>query len=157
MAIEKGDVAPNFTLKSTNGEDFTLSEKVKNKPVLINFYVGDFGINCTNYMSKFVERFDELESLGITMVGINNDSQDSHDNFKKRTGLLWDLLFDDGKKTATSYGSIVGPGHMVSGFTNREFFLVNEKMEVIYTWKASIPKELPDFDSVLNGIKESLQ
>ena len=157
MSIQIGDVAPDFELEVTDGSLFKLSEEVKKGPVLLNFYVGDFGINCTNYMNIFNERFEELTGLGLSMVGVNHDSMDSHKGFKKALGLKWEILFDKDKTVAKSFGSIVGPGHMVTGFTNREFILIDKDMRVTYTWKASIPKDLPNFDTVLNGVKDALQ
>ena len=157
MAIEINDIAPDFELESTDGSLFKLSEMVAKGPVLLNFYVGDFGINCTNYMNVFGERIEDLTDLGLTMVGINNDSMDSHQGFKRALGLKWEILHDKDKNVAKSFGAIVGPGHMVTGFTNREFYLIGKDMKVAYTWKAGIPKDLPVFDEVLNGIKEALQ
>lgn len=156
MPIEAGDAAPDFELESTDGSLFRLSDEVGRKPVLLNFYVGDFGINCTDYMGRFNERIDELLGLGISFVGINDNSMESHEGFKKRMGLKWELLEDKGKKVAASYGSIVGPGHMVTGFTNREFHLVGRDMKVLFTWKSSMPKELPTFDAILEGVKSAL-
>ena len=157
MTIGINDIAPDFELESTDGSLFKLSEMVAKGPVLLNFYVGDFGINCTNYMNVFGERFEELTDLGLTMIGINNDSMDSHLGFKRALGLKWEILFDKDKNVAKSFGAIVGPGHMVTGFTNREFYLIDKDMRVLYTWKAGVPKDLPVFDEVLEGIKNALQ
>ena len=157
MAIEKGDKAPDFTLKSTSGKDFHLYDEIKNSPVLLNFYVGDFGINCTNYMGKFSERIDELKDAGVQFVGVNNDKLDQHKLFKVRMNIPWDLLYDEDQVVAKQYGSIVGPGHMVTGYTNREFFLVGQDGTVLYTWKADVPPTLPKFDEVLESVKAALQ
>jgi peroxiredoxin len=108
-------------------------------------------------MNVFNERLDELLDLGISMIGINNDSMDSHKGFKKMIGLKWELLFDCDKNVAKSYGAIVGPGHMVTGFTNREFILIDRDMRAKYIWRAEVPKDLPVFDDVLNGVKVALQ
>lgn len=42
-ALEIGDKAPDFTLPSTTGEKIRLSQFRGKKPVLIEFYVADFG------------------------------------------------------------------------------------------------------------------
>jgi len=42
MSIEVGDKAPDFTLSSTIGDTVTLSEVVKEKPVVLTFYLLDF-------------------------------------------------------------------------------------------------------------------
>ena len=156
MALEVGDTAPDFTVDSTSGEKFNLYTELKKGPILLNFYVGDFGINCTNYMAKFIESYDRISSLGVKMVPINPDSLDSHKLFKERLGAPFDFLFDKDKEVSKLFGAIVGPGHMVSGFTNREFFLIDKDGEIKYTWKAPIPKVLPELDEVAEGVKKAL-
>ena len=156
MALEVGDTAPDFTVDSTNGEKFNLYSELKKGPILLNFYVGDFGINCTNYMAKFIESYDRISDLGVRMVPINPDSLDSHKLFKERLGAPFDYLFDKDKEVSKQFGAIVGPGHMVSGFTNREFFLIDKEGKIRYTWKAPIPKVLPELDEVVEGIKKAL-
>ncbi len=156
MTINVGDKAPDFTLKSTNKESFNLYTELKNGPILLNFYIGDFGINCTTYMSEFIEQNDCFEKIGVKIVAINDNSLDSHKMFKDRMGSPWEYLLDENKTVANQYGSIVGPGHMVSGFTNREFYLIDKDGTVKFIWKSSVPKELPKVDVVLDGVKKSL-
>ena len=156
MAIDVGDVAPDFTVESTSGETFNLYNELENGPILLNFYVGDFGINCTNYLTKFIESYNKIEELGVRMVPINPDSLDSHKLWKQRLGAPFDFLFDNKKEVSNLYGAIVGPGYMVSGFTNREFFLIGKDRKVKYTWKAPMPKVLPELDEIVEGIKKNL-
>ena len=156
MALEVGDTAPDFTVDSTNGEKFNLYSELKKGPILLNFYVGDFGINCTNYMAKFIESYDRISDLGVRMFPINPDSLDSHKLFKERLGAPFDYLFDKDEEVSKKFGAIVGPGHMVSGFTNREFFLIDKEGKIRYTWKAPIPKVLPELDEVVEGVKKAL-
>ena len=42
-ALEVGEKAPDFTLPSTMGEKISLSQFQGKKPVLLEFYVADFG------------------------------------------------------------------------------------------------------------------
>jgi peroxiredoxin Q/BCP len=154
--FEIGDVAPDFTLPSTNGRDFNLYKELEKGPVMVNFYVGDFGINCYNYLVKFIERYGEMADAGIRLIGVNPDSADSHKKWKERLNAPFDFLFDEDKKVSTEYDAIVGPGHMVSGFTNRELYLVGKDKRIRYIWRADVPKTLPDFDEVLEGVKKGL-
>lgn len=154
MTIETGDIAPDFTVMSTDRESFNLYTELEKGPVLLNFYIGDFGINCMNYMIKFIESANKIIDLGITMVPINSDSLESHKLWKKRIEAPFEFLFDEDKKVSKQYGAIVGPGYMVSGFTNREFFLIDTDKNVKFTWKAATPKSIPDFDVILDGIKK---
>jgi hypothetical protein len=43
LAIEIGEVAPDFTLPSTTGETLSLRQFRGQKLVLLEFYVNDFG------------------------------------------------------------------------------------------------------------------
>ncbi|MFA6710875.1 MAG: peroxiredoxin family protein [Candidatus Methanomethylophilaceae archaeon] len=156
MTFKVGDTAPDFTLPSTDKDVFNLYKELETGPVLLNFYVGDFGINCATYMMKFIESYDSITSLGVRLVPINSDSLDSHRNWKERMGSPFEYLYDKDKTVSKEFGAIVGPGHMVSGFTNREFYLIGTDRKIRYIWKADVPKTLPVFDDVLNGIKSGL-
>ena len=156
MKYNVGDTVPDFEMESTDGTVFRLSEAVKKNPVLVNFYVGDFGINCTNYMTKFNERIEEITSRGVTFVGVNDNPMDVHKVFKQRLGLKWELLFDKGMETAKAWECIVGPGHLASGMTNREFYLIDKDMKVLFKWRSEVPKQLPEFDAILDGVIHSL-
>ena len=151
-----GDKAPDFTVTSTDRDSFNLYEQLKDGPILLNYYVGDFGINCTNYMSKFIEQYDRIESAGARMVTINNDNMDSHKMFKDRLGAPFEFLHDEDKTVAKEYGAIVGPGFMVTGFTNREFYLIDKDGIIRFIWRSPQPKVLPTLDEIVEGIKASL-
>lgn len=156
MKYNVGDTVPDFEMESTDGTVFRLSEAVKRNPVLVNFYVGDFGINCTNYMTKFNERIGEITSLGVTFVGVNDNPMDGHKVFKQRLGLKWELLFDKGQAVAKEWECIVGPGHLATGMTNREFYLIDKDMKVLFKWRSEVPKQLPEFDAILDGVTHAL-
>ena len=156
MALNVGDTAPDFTVDSTSGESFNLYTELEKGPILLNFYVGDFGINCMNYTTKFIESYSRIEELGVRMVPINPDSMDSHKLWKQRLGAPFDFLFDKDQNVSKLFGAIVGPGFMVTGFTNREFFLIGKDKKILYTWKAETPKCLPEVDEVVEGIKKVL-
>lgn len=152
-----GDTVPDFSVKSTDGGDFGLYKELENGPILLNFYVGDFGINCTTYLSKFIESYDRLKDAGIRLVPINPDSLDSHKMWKDRLGAPFDFLWDEGQKISKDYEAIVGPGHMVSGFTNREFYLIGKDRKVKYVWKSPVPKVLPDVDEMIDAVIKEIK
>lgn len=156
VELKIGDRAPDFALASTDGGGFSLLAEIAKGPVLLNFYVGDFGINCYNYLTVFTERHSEISGIGVRMVGINPDSLESHLKWKERLGASFEFLFDEGGAVSREYGAIVGPGHMVSGFTNREFFLVGTDGRIRYIWRADKPKTLPEFNEILEGVRNGL-
>lgn len=156
MTLNVGDTAPDFTMPSTEGE-FHLYEELKNGPILLNFYVGDFGINCTNYMTKFIESGKRFDELGVRIVAINPDSMESHLNFKDRIGSPWEYVHDEKQAVSKEYGAIITESPIVKGFTNREFFLIDGDHKIRYIWRAPVPKVLPEVPEIAEGVEKGLQ
>ena len=76
--------------------------------------------------------------------------------FKDRLGAPFEFLHDANKTAAKEYGAIVGPGFMVTGFTNREFYLIDKDGIIRFIWRSPEPKILPEFDDIIKGIESSL-
>jgi len=158
MTLTIGDTAPDFRKPSTARASFDLYEQLKDGPILLNFYVGDFGIRCTDYMMKMIESKDEFKRLGARFVGINPDSLESHRNWLDRMGSDFEHICDEGQDVSKEYGAIVDtPDSMVKGFTNREFFLIGTDRRIRYIWIADTPKNLPDVKEILDGIRSGLK
>ena len=158
MTLSVGDVAPNFSKPSTDRDKFDLYEQLKNGPILLNFYIGDFGIRCTDYMTKMIESRDEFKRLGVRFVGINPDGLESHRIWRDRMGSDFEHVNDENKTVSKEYGAIVNaPDSMVNGFTNREFFLIGTDRKIKYIWRAATPKNLPDVKEILEGVKTGLK
>jgi len=155
--LSVGDVAPNITMPSTDRMSFDLYEELNNGPILLNFYIGDFGINCTNYMGKMIESADRFTDLGVRFVGINPDSMESHLLWKQRLGSGFEYVHDEKQTASKEYGAIVDTESMVKGFTNREFFLIGGDRRIRYIWRAPSPKVLPDVDEIIGGVADGLK
>lgn len=154
MTLSLGDVAPDFTMPSTDREAFNLYEQLESGPILLNFYIGDFGINCTNYMTKFIESAEKFNELGIRIVCINPDGLDSHRLWKDRLGSPFEYVNDIKQEVSKEYDAIVKESEMVKGFTNREFFLIGGDHKIKYIWRAPVPKVLPEVHEILDGVSK---
>ncbi|MEI7905246.1 MAG: redoxin domain-containing protein, partial [Candidatus Firestonebacteria bacterium] len=51
--FKKGDLAPEFTLPSSSGKDFTLSKVLGKKALVLFFYPKDFSPGCTTEVCTF--------------------------------------------------------------------------------------------------------
>ena len=154
--LEIGDMAPDFRMPSVKKEEFHLYEELKDGPILLNFYVGDFGINCSTYMIRMVELAPVFGEIGVRIFPINPDSLESHRVFAERLSSPYDHIFDKGQEVSRTYGAIVEESPIVKGFTNREFFLIDKEGKIRYIWRAPIPKVLPDMDEVTSEIRKAL-
>jgi peroxiredoxin Q/BCP len=156
VELEIGDVAPDFKMPSVDRKEFHLYGELKNGPVLLNFYVGDFGVNCTMYMTKMIEAASEFERIGVRIFPINPDGLESHRVFRDRLGSPYNHIYDVSQEVSRTYGAIVKESPVVKGFTNREFFLIGKDRKIRYIWRAPVPKVIPDMDEVLAEVRRAV-
>ena len=92
MALQIGDIIPNFTAKDTNNNDFDSTTIVGKKPVVFYFYPKDNTPGCTAQACSFRDQYEDFTDLGAEVIGISSDSVASHDKFSKRYKLPFLLL-----------------------------------------------------------------
>ena len=97
-----GDPAPDFELQSNTGENVRLSSYFGKKKVILFFYVKDNTLGCTAEVIGFRDNYGKI-SKNYEVLGINNDSNDSHINFSQKYKLPFKLLSDPRKKIASLY------------------------------------------------------
>jgi peroxiredoxin (alkyl hydroperoxide reductase subunit C) len=123
MPIAIGSVAPDFTLKDQNNEDFTLSARRGERAVLIVFYPFAFTNICTGELATIRSEKETFSTATLTTVTISCDTVYSHKIFDEREGFGFPLLSDfwPHGAVAQSYGVFNDGG----GFANRGTFLVD--------------------------------
>lgn len=110
MKLLVGDKAPDFTLPSTSGEPFTLSEEMSkaDKPIVLFFYPGDFSTLCTREAIAFrdeIDRLEDTEGQRFDIVGISTNNMESHRRFRKKFQLPFELLSDPAGEVCRMYDS----------------------------------------------------
>jgi peroxiredoxin Q/BCP len=128
MPLAIGTKAPDFTLGSTSGRDFTLYKDMKNKPCVLYFYPKDFSVGCTNEACSFRDTFEVFKELNITIIGISRDTLESHAKFKKTLALPFDLLADNGGKVCELYDTQLP---FVPLFTKRTTYLLDKDHTIL--------------------------
>lgn len=153
----EGDTVEDFTLESTEGV-FTLSQRVKERNVLLYFYVVNFGKTCTDYMGLMNERFHDLEERGVELVHVNPDPVENHREWIRGTASLYEHLSDRDQTVSRDFDCIVtkAKNPNIIGNTNRAFFLIDRDMRVRYCWRAELPNDTVPMDELLDRIDESL-
>ena len=104
MPVEEGKTAPAFTLGDQNGTKVSLTG-LRGKDVVVYFYPRDDTPGCTKEACGFRDSWDEIEELGVVVLGISPDSPESHQRFRKKYGLPFTLLSDTDKKVMSKYGA----------------------------------------------------
>ena len=100
-----GDLAPDFTLPSTQGT-VRLSERLARRPVLLVFYPGDNTPVCTKQLCNYRDHMSVFSDLGVEVLGINPQSESSHTAFSKKHSLPFPLLSDEGGAVCRQYGAL---------------------------------------------------
>lgn len=84
---------PDFSLPATGGRPFRLSE-LRGGPVVIYFYPKDSTPGCTTEAGQFRDLHAAFVKSGASVWGVSRDSLKSHENFKAKLDLPFELLCD---------------------------------------------------------------
>jgi peroxiredoxin len=117
-----GSLAPDFTLPSTSGTDFTLSSLRGKQHVLLAFFPLAFTGTCTDELRAFSTEYSEFTGRGTVVFPVSVDSVDTLKVFKKQETLAVDLLSDFKRKVSELYGVL----NAEKFYSNRSYFLVDK-------------------------------
>jgi len=151
--IEKGSMAPDFTLASDEGGDVTLSA-LRGKKVVLYFYPKDDTPGCTVQACDFRDATPAFEKLDAVVLGVSPDSVESHGKFRGKFGLTFPLLADEDHVVSEAYGvwkerSMYGRKFMG---VERSTFLIDEQGCVAEVWRKVKPKGHAEMlEEVLGG------
>lgn len=128
--------ALRFNLKSTNGRNYSLTDSL-GKYVVIYFYPKDDTPGCTTETKDFNKLFSKFKKLNCEIYGISKDNLKSHEKFKKKYKIKFDLLADEEKKVLRKYKAWGKKKFMGREFlgTIRSTFLIDKKGKIIKIWK----------------------
>lgn len=93
MTEAVGLKVPDFSLPATSGGTFHLAAHA-GKPLVIYFYPKDSTPGCTTEAGQFRDLHAEFAKLGCPVYGVSRDSLKSHENFKAKLQLPFELLSD---------------------------------------------------------------
>lgn len=73
--LEVGTAAQEVELIDQNGQPFVLSETLKEGPVVLIFYRGNWCPHCSRYLSQIVENIQQFENAGARIVAISPEAE----------------------------------------------------------------------------------
>lgn len=151
--LKVGDRAPDFTLNGSPPGDFTLSKEIKKRPIVLYFYVSDFGIMCNIAIKALVDRKGELDRHGVELVGISVDDPRMHGIWQEKMKIPFRLLSDTDGLVSRMYGVLMMDG-LYQKLSNRALFLIDQQGIIRYKWVAKDPAYEPDTEGLLAAIQE---
>lgn len=131
MAVEVGQMAPDFEAKNEKGELIKLSN-LKGKKVVLYFYPKDATPGCTAQACNLRDNYDALLKAGYVVLGISSDNEKSHQKFIEKQTLPFSLIADTDLKVHEAYGTWVEKsmyGRKYMG-TARTTFVIDEQGKI---------------------------
>ena len=133
--IKENTKAPIFKLPSTNKNDYSLKDS-RGKYVIIYFYPKDDTPGCTIETNDFNKLLPKFKKLNCEILGISKDNLKSHDKFRDKYKIKFDLLADEKIKVLKKYKVWAKKKFMGREFMGivRTTFLIDKKGKIIKIW-----------------------
>ncbi len=151
--LETGKKAPAFSLPSVSGKKVALKD-FSGKKVVLFFYPKDNTPGCTQEACDFRDNLARVQTAGAAVLGVSADSIASHEKFRDKHELPFELLSDESHAMMEKYGvwkEKKNYGRTYMGI-ERTTVLINEKGVVLRIWLNV--KVKGHVDQVLTAIEE---
>ena len=145
----EGSKAPDFTLQSQEGKSVSLHEYA-GKWVVLYFYPKDMTQGCTIEAHNFQRDLAQYDAKNAVILGVSEDTVDSHQQFCTKESLTFKLLADDKHEVAPKYGSLADYNGMK--IAARNTFLIDPKGNIRKVWTKVNPN--PHSQEVLASLAE---
>ena len=127
--------ALNFILPSTSKKNFILKDTL-GKYVVLYFYPKDDTPGCTIETNEFNKLLPKFKKLECEVYGISKDNLKSHDKFRDKYKIKFDLLADEELKVLKKYKVWQKKKFMGKEFMGvvRTTYLLDKKGQIVKVW-----------------------
>jgi len=158
MALQLGDIAPDFTADTTEGK-ISFHQWLGSSWGILFSHPKNYTPVCTTELGYTAKLKPELEKRNVKAIGLSVDKLEDHHGWSRDieetqgTALNFPLIADPEFKVANLYGMI--HPNVSDRFTVRSVFVIdpNKKVRLTLTYPASTGR---NFDEILRVI-DSLQ
>jgi peroxiredoxin Q/BCP len=145
-------IVPDFSTAMTGGKTFQLSD-YKGKNVLLFFYPKDNTPGCTSENIAFRDAHAEFLAANTVIFGLSRDSIRSHENFKAKLELPFELIADPDEIVCKLFQTIKLKnmyGKQIYGIERSTFF-IDATGKLVKEWRGI--RVANHVDDVLNFVK----
>src|SRR5215831_16451922 len=143
---------PEFEALATGGVKFS-PQAYAGQTVVLYFYPKDNTPGCTTEAMQFRDKYKEFVKAGAVVFGVSRDNMKSHDEFKSKLELPFELIADTEEKMCHMFGVVKNKimyGKKVKGI-ERSTFLVGADGILKQEWRGlKVPGHV---DEVLKAVK----
>lgn len=116
MALEVGDMAPDFSLEGTDGQVHRLSDYRGEKAVVLAWFPKAYTSGCTIECKSLAENGHLIRAFNVAYFMASVDSIADNVGFAEQQEADFPLLSDPSKRTAKAY-NVLGSGGTASRHT----------------------------------------
>jgi peroxiredoxin Q/BCP len=154
MMITIGDSAPQFTLSTNGGGQFSLVDAA-GKYLILYFYPKDDTPGCTKEAVGFSEESAAFEAQNAMVVGVSRDTVKKHDKFISKYDLRIPLISDEEGSLCETFGTWVEKrmyGKTYMGI-ERATFLISPEGQLLQMWrKVKVPGHVEEVLAQLKSL-----
>ena len=127
--------APSFSLPSTSNNEYSLSDSL-GKYIVLYFYPKDDTPGCTIETNDFNKLLSKFKKLDCEVLGVSKDGLKSHNKFREKYKIKFDLLADEEIKVLKKYKVWAKKKFMGREFMGivRTTFLIDKKGKILKIW-----------------------
>jgi thioredoxin-dependent peroxiredoxin len=152
MAVVVSKLLPEFEAQATGGE-LVNNEALLDQTVVLYFYPKDNTPGCTTEAMQFRDKYADFVKAGAVVYGVSRDNLKSHDGFKEKLELPFELIADTEEKMCHMFGVVKNKimyGKKVKGI-ERSTFLIGPDGVLAQEWRGI--KVAGHVDEVLKAVK----
>jgi peroxiredoxin len=148
-ALPPGEIAPQFTLKSTPDQSVSLSE-FRGQPVILAFYPADWSPVCGDQMGLYNELLPEFQKFHAELMGISVDGVWCHEAFAKDRHYHFPLMADFEPKG--SVAKMYGAYRDQEGIAQRALFVIDKNGVIAWSYLSPVAVN-PGADGILEALE----
>jgi thioredoxin-dependent peroxiredoxin len=136
MTVAIGQTIPTCAVPATSGLTFTPAS-AKGKKLVIYFYPKDMTPGCTAESGEFRDNIEAFTKANTLIVGVSRDTLKSHENFRSKLQLPFELVADTEEKLCQLFGVMKMKnmyGKQVRG-VERSTFLFDSAGKLVKEWR----------------------
>jgi alkyl hydroperoxide reductase subunit AhpC len=158
MALQLGDVAPDFTAETTTGQ-IGFHNWLGNSWGVLFSHPKDFTPVCTTELGYVAKIKPEFDKRGVKVIGLSVDPLDSHKKWEgdiqetQGTAVNFPMIADPDRKVANLYGMIHPNAN--DTLTVRSVFVIdpNKKIRLTITYPASTGRNFVEILRVIDSLQ----
>jgi alkyl hydroperoxide reductase subunit AhpC len=156
--IRLGDIAPNFTAKSTEG-NINFHEWLGDSWGILFSHPADYTPVCTTELGTVAKYKPEFDKRNVKIVALSVDGLESHEGWIKdinetqNTTVNFPIIADEDKKISELY-DMIHP-NASDKFTVRSVFVIgnDKKVKLIITYPASTGRNFEELLRVIDSLQ----